>query len=45
MPSLQHVGEAALKEQVMAAIAPFEAPDGTYRLVNELTHVVAHKRA
>ena len=44
-PSLEHVGEDALREQVLAAIEPFRAADGTYRLVNELTHVLARKPA
>lgn len=45
LPSINHVGEDELQAQVMAAIAPFEADDGTYRLVNELTHVIATKPA
>lgn len=43
LPSLQHVGENDLREQVMAAIAPFRAGDGSYRVVNELTHVIGHR--
>lgn len=43
LPSLEHVGEDALRTDVLAAVAPFEASDGSYRLVNELTHVVARK--
>ncbi len=45
LPSIEHVGEAELKRQVLAALEPFQAADGSYRLVNELTHVVAQKRA
>ena len=43
LPSLEHVGEAELREQVMAAVEPFRAADGSYRLVNELTHVIGRK--
>lgn len=43
LPSLQHVGEDELRRQVLAAAEPFRAADGSYRLVNELTHVIAHK--
>lgn len=43
LPSLEHVGEAELTAQVFAAVDPFRAPDGSYRLVNALTHVVARK--
>lgn len=45
LPSLEHVGEDKLRGQVLAAIEPFRAADGSYRLVNELTHVIAHKPA
>jgi len=43
LPSLQHVGEDELRRQVLAAIEPFQADDGSYRLVNELTYVTATK--
>ena len=43
LPSLRHVGEAELRAQVLESIAAFRAPDGSYRLVNELTHVIATK--
>lgn len=43
VPSLQHVGEVELRRQTLAAVEPFKARDGSYRLVNELTHVVATK--
>ncbi len=43
LPSLQHVGEDELRRQVLAAIEPFLADDGSYRLVNELTYVTATK--
>lgn len=45
VPSLEHVGEAELRSQVMAAIDGFRSTDGSYRLVNELTHVIARKPA
>lgn len=45
LPSLDHVGEAELQAQVMAAVEPFRAADGSYRLVNELTHVIGRKPA
>jgi SAM-dependent methyltransferase len=43
LPSIEHVGEEELRRQVLGAIEPFKAADGSYRLVNELTHVVARK--
>lgn len=43
LPSLQNIGERELRGQVLAAIDPFQADDGSYRLVNELTHVIATK--
>ena len=43
LPSLRNVGEDELRRQVLAAIDPFRAADGSYRLVNELTHVIATK--
>lgn len=45
LPSLEHVGEDELRRQVLDAVAPFRAADGSYRLVNELTHVIATKPA
>ena len=39
-PSLDHLGDAELKRRTLDAIAPFEAPDGSYQLDNELTHVI-----
>ena len=45
LPSIEHVGEDELRRQAMEALAPFEASDGSYRMVNELTHVIAHKPA
>lgn len=43
LPSIRHTGEPKLKRQVLEAIAPHRHDDGTYRLVNELVHVVARK--
>lgn len=43
LPSIEHIGDDELKRRMLEAIAPFRAPDGSYRLVNELTHVIAHK--
>ena len=43
LPSLEHIGEDELRRQAFAAVDPFKAADGSYRLVNELTHVVATK--
>jgi len=45
LPSIQHVGDDELRRQVMEAVAPFRADDGSYRLVNELVHVIATKPA
>ncbi len=41
LPSLLHSGEELLRERVLEAISPFRAPDGSYRLTNELVHVTA----
>lgn len=43
LPSLEHVGEQELRRQVLEAVEPFRAADGSYRIVNELTHVVGEK--
>jgi SAM-dependent methyltransferase len=43
VPSLEHLGEDELRARALEAVAPYEAPDGSYRLVNELTHVAARK--
>ena len=44
LPSIRHTGEQKLRRQVLEAISPHRQDDGTYRLVNELTHVVAVRR-
>lgn len=43
VPALEQIGEDELRSRVLSAIEPFRAPDGSYRLVNELIHVVAQK--
>lgn len=43
LPSLEHVGEEELRRQVLDAVEPFKADDGSYRIVNELTHVIGQK--
>jgi len=43
VPSIAHTGERELSRQVLEAISGFQASDGSYRLVNELVHVVARK--
>lgn len=41
VPSLEHTGEEEVRRQLLEAIAPFKAADGSYRFVNELVHVTA----
>ncbi len=43
LPSIRHTGERTLRRQVLEAISPHRHDDGTYRLSNELIHVVARK--
>ena len=43
LPSLQNVGEDELRTRVLGALERFRADDGSYRLVNNLTHVIADK--
>jgi SAM-dependent methyltransferase len=45
VPALRHVGEDALRAQVLTAIEPFQASDGSYRMTNELIHVVAQRES
>jgi SAM-dependent methyltransferase len=45
LPSLEHTGDDELRRRVLGAVAPFRAEDGSYRLVNELVHVIARKPA
>lgn len=44
LPSILHTGEQKLRRQVLEAISPYRDDDGSYRLVNELIHVVARRR-
>lgn len=41
VPAIEFTGEQALRERVLDSIEPFRQHDGSYRLVNELVHVVA----
>lgn len=43
VPSLIHTGEAEVRRLALDAVAPFRANDGTYRLCNEITHLIARK--
>jgi SAM-dependent methyltransferase len=45
VPSLEHLGEQEMRARVLASIEPFKAADGSYRLVNELTHIIGTKPA
>jgi SAM-dependent methyltransferase len=45
LPALELVGEDVLRKIVLESLAPFRANDGSYRLVNELTHAVGTKPA
>lgn len=42
VPVLEHLGDAAYRDLVLEHAAPFKASDGSYRIANELTCVVAH---
>ena len=44
VPALDAIGEAELKQRLMAAVEPFRASDGSYRFVNELVCVTATAR-
>jgi SAM-dependent methyltransferase len=41
VPALRDVGEAELRGRLMSAVEHLRAPDGSYRIVNELTCVTA----
>lgn len=43
LPAIEHVGDDELRTRVLSAVARYRAPDGSYRLVNEVTYVVGHK--
>jgi len=40
-PSIEHSGEAAVKAEVLSALAPFSSPDTGVRLLSELAYVIA----
>jgi SAM-dependent methyltransferase len=40
-PSIEHSGEAAVKAEVLAALAPFSSADTGVRLTSELAYVIA----
>lgn len=44
VPALEAHGEQALRERLMAAVEHLRAPDGSFRVVNELTCVTARSR-
>ncbi|HUW04432.1 MAG TPA: class I SAM-dependent methyltransferase [Acidimicrobiales bacterium] len=43
LPSLEHVGEDPLRSLVLESVAHCRSEDGSYRIINEVTHVIAHK--
>jgi hypothetical protein len=43
VPALELLGESGLRAVLMPTIEPFRDADGSYRLVNELTHVIGQK--
>ncbi len=43
LPSLEHVGEDALRSLVLESVTHCRAEDGSYRITNEVTHLIAHK--
>jgi hypothetical protein len=45
VPSIDHSGEAAVREALLAAIAPFGDGHGGYRLRNDHAFVIARRRA
>ncbi len=40
IPSLRHSGEETVRAQVLEAIGPFRADDGSYRLTNHVVHTI-----
>jgi SAM-dependent methyltransferase len=40
-PSIEHAGEAAVRAEVLAALAPFSSADTGVRLMSELAYVIA----
>ena len=43
VPSLGNVGESELRRQAIESVRHCRNADGSYRIINEVTHVVAHK--
>lgn len=43
VPALEALGDAGLRELLMATIEQFRSDDGSYRISNQLTHVVGKK--
>jgi SAM-dependent methyltransferase len=41
VPAIEYSGERAVAEAIVAAAAPFERPDGSYRIENRFTYVIA----
>ena len=42
-PALDHLGDDGLRDVLMPTIEPFQVADGSYRIVNELTHVIGER--
>lgn len=42
-PALDLLGEDGLRDLLMPTLEPFRAADGSYRITNELTHVIGRK--
>ena len=42
-PALDSLGDDALRDLLLPAVEQFRAADGSYRIVNELTHVIGQK--
>jgi len=42
-PALDRLGDGALRRLLMPTLAPLQAADGSYRVRNALTHVIARK--
>ena len=40
---LAELGEDELRKRVLESVAPFRYEDGSYRIVNEITHMIARK--
>ncbi len=45
VPALQQLGDAGLRDVLMPTIEEFKSTDGSYRITNELTHVIGRKPA